>query len=58
MPPLFFALDDGSRGVDDNFANLQGAVEDVSVYDRALTVEEITAHFAAMGTDKRQERPR
>jgi hypothetical protein len=35
-------------GRNDNFANLQGAIEDISVYDRALTPEEAVAHFAAM----------
>jgi hypothetical protein len=40
-------------GRNDNFANLQGAIEDVSVYDRALTPEEVTAHFAAMEISSR-----
>ena len=37
-------------GRNDNFANLQGAVEDVSVYDRALTPQEVSDHFQAMGS--------
>ncbi len=33
----------------DNFANLQGMLEEVAVYDRALTSREIKAHFDAAG---------
>jgi hypothetical protein len=41
-------------GRNDNFANLQGAVEDVAVFDRVLKPEEIAAHFAAMETGGRR----
>ncbi|MDB4664526.1 HEAT repeat domain-containing protein [bacterium] len=33
----------------DNFANLQGMMEEVALYDRALTTDEIKKHFAAAG---------
>ncbi len=33
----------------DNFANLQGMVEEVALYDRALTTDEIKKHFQAAG---------
>ena len=33
----------------DNFANLQGMIEEVAVYDRALTTDEIKKHFTAAG---------
>ncbi|MCP4855423.1 MAG: c-type cytochrome [Fuerstiella sp.] len=34
-------------GRNDNFANLQGMLEEVAVYDRVLTPDEVQAHFAA-----------
>jgi hypothetical protein len=34
-------------GRSDNFANLQGMLEEVAVYDRALTPPEVKAHFDA-----------
>ena len=34
-------------GRSDNFANLQGMLEEVAVYDRALTPQEVKAHFDA-----------
>ena len=37
----------GGRG--DNFANLQGMLEEIAVYDRALTPQEVKAHFDAAG---------
>ena len=55
IPPEGASADFFIGGRNDNFANLQGAIKDVSVYDRVLTPEEMTAHFAAMGTDKRSE---
>jgi hypothetical protein len=36
-------------GRSDNFANLQGVLEEIAVYDRALTPQEVKAHFAAAG---------
>jgi hypothetical protein len=35
----------------DNFANLQGMLEEVAIYDRALTPEEAQGHFAAAGVE-------
>ena len=32
-------------GRNDNFANLKGSLDEVALYDRALTVEELVAHF-------------
>ena len=32
-------------GRNDNFANLKGSLDEVALYDRALTVEELGAHF-------------
>jgi putative membrane-bound dehydrogenase-like protein len=40
----------GGRG--DNFANLQGMLEEVAVYDRALTAEEVMAHYDAAGVEQ------
>ncbi len=34
-------------GRNDNFANFRGIVDQVAVYDRALTAEEITRHYGA-----------
>ncbi|MDG2126580.1 MAG: c-type cytochrome [Fuerstiella sp.] len=34
-------------GRNDNFANLQGMLEEIAVYDRVLTPDEVQAHFAA-----------
>jgi len=34
-------------GRSDNFANLQGMLEEIAVYDRALTSQEVKAHFDA-----------
>ena len=36
-------------GRNDNFANFQGKIADVSVYDRALTPEEAVRHYQAAG---------
>ncbi|QDT09657.1 PVC-type heme-binding CxxCH protein [Planctomycetes bacterium K23_9] len=36
-------------GRTDNFANLQGMLEEVALYDRALTPQEVAAHFGAAG---------
>ena len=35
-------------GRNDNFANLQGRLDEVALYDRALTPEEISAHYRAV----------
>ena len=35
-------------GRNDNFSNLQGKLDEVALYDRALTPQEITAHFATV----------
>ena len=35
-------------GRNDNFANLQGRLDEVALYDRALTPEEVSAHFQAV----------
>lgn len=35
----------------DNFANLQGMLEEVALFDRALTPAEVQAHFAAAGAE-------
>ncbi|MDA1045864.1 MAG: HEAT repeat domain-containing protein [Verrucomicrobia bacterium] len=35
-------------GRNDNFANLQGSLDEVALYDRALTPEEVSAHFKAV----------
>jgi len=39
-------------GRSDNFANLQGMLEEVAVYDRALTPQEVKAHFDAAGVKR------
>jgi putative membrane-bound dehydrogenase-like protein len=39
----------------DNFANLQGMMEEVALYDRPLTTEEIKAHFVAAGVKQVQQ---
>ncbi len=36
-------------GRNDNFANLQGSLEEVAIYDRALTYQEVKSHFTASG---------
>ncbi|MFT5299588.1 MAG: putative membrane-bound dehydrogenase-like protein [Mariniblastus sp.] len=36
-------------GRSDNFANLEGMLEEVAVYDRALTPQEVMVHFDAAG---------
>ena len=36
-------------GRNDNFANLQGMLEEVAIYDRALRPDEVHAHFEAAG---------
>jgi hypothetical protein len=36
-------------GRNDNFANYEGKIDEVSVYDRALTAREVSAHFRASG---------
>ena len=36
-------------GRNDNFANLQGMLEEIALYDRALLPKEVQAHFAAAG---------
>jgi hypothetical protein len=36
-------------GRNDNFANFEGKIDEVSVYDRALTAREVSAHFRASG---------
>jgi len=38
-------------GRNDDFANLQGMLEEVAVYDRPLTPEEVKAHFDAAGVE-------
>ena len=35
-------------GRNDNFANLQGRLDEVALYDRALTPEEISAHYRSV----------
>jgi putative membrane-bound dehydrogenase-like protein len=40
-PQFFFG------GRNDNFANLKGSLDEVAFYDRALTSEEVSAHFKA-----------
>ena len=35
-------------GRNDNFANLKGSLDEVALYDRALTVEELGAHFRSV----------
>ena len=35
-------------GRNDNFANLQGRLDEVALYNRALTPEEISAHYRAV----------
>jgi hypothetical protein len=40
-------------GRNDNFANFQGKIADVSVYDRALTHDEAVRHYEAAGLDSR-----
>ncbi len=35
-------------GRNDNFANLQGRLDEVALYDRALTPDEVSAHFKAV----------
>lgn len=36
-------------GRSDNFANLAGRIDEAAIYDRALTPEEVKAHFDAVG---------
>lgn len=36
-------------GRNDNFANFEGKIDEVSVYNRALTSEEVGAHYRASG---------
>ena len=36
-------------GRSDNFANLQGGIEELALYDRELTPEEVQTHFVAAG---------
>ncbi|MDG2220514.1 MAG: hypothetical protein P8L85_03990, partial [Rubripirellula sp.] len=36
----------------DNFANLQGMLDEVAVYDRAITPAEISSHFQAAGAQQ------
>jgi hypothetical protein len=43
-------------GRNDNFANLQGKIAEVSVYDRALAPEEAVRHYQAAGLDARPSR--
>lgn len=47
MPPGCRDLFIGGRS--DNFANLQGAIEEVAVYGRELTPQEVQAHFESAG---------
>ena len=35
-------------GRNDNFANLKGSLDEVALYDRALTPEEVSTHFKAI----------
>lgn len=37
-------------GRNDNFANFQGMIDEVAVYDRTLSADEAQAHFATAGT--------
>ncbi|MDE0937839.1 MAG: c-type cytochrome [Mariniblastus sp.] len=39
-------------GRSDNFANLRGMLEEVALYDRALTPQEVKAHFDAAGAKR------
>jgi hypothetical protein len=39
-------------GRNDNFANFEGKIDEVAVYPRALTPEEVAKHFAAAGTQQ------
>ncbi len=39
----------------DNFANLQGMIEEVALYDRPLTTDEIKTHFVAAGIKQVQQ---
>lgn len=41
-PQFFFG------GRNDNFSNLQGHLDEVALYDRALTPEEVAAHYGAV----------
>ena len=43
-------------GRNDNFANLQGMLDEVSLFDRVLSPEEIQMHFQASGA-KRIDKP-
>ena len=49
-------------GRNDNFANLKGSLDEVALYDRALTPEEVSAHFKAIkltpAPKKKRVRPR
>jgi hypothetical protein len=35
-------------GRNDNFANLQGRLDEVALYDRALSPDEVNLHFKAV----------
>ena len=39
----------------DNFANLQGMIEEVALYDRPLTTDEVKTHFVAAGIKQVQQ---
>jgi len=36
----------------DNFANLQGMMEEIAIYDRAVSAEEVGLHFKAAGVEQ------
>ena len=46
-----------SAGASDNFANLEGRICEAAVYDRALTADEVAAHYAATGLPPRPNAP-
>ncbi len=48
--PLFFG------GRNDRFANFAGKLDEIAVYDRALTPDEIAAHQRAAGLDALDQR--
>ena len=47
IPPAVGQFFVGGRN--DNFANFEGKIDEVAVYDRKLTPDEIAAHYAASG---------
>ncbi|WP_153555518.1 PVC-type heme-binding CxxCH protein [Roseimaritima sediminicola] len=63
QPVPYWRLHDGNRngsrdgGRNDNFANFQGIIDEVAVYDRPPAREEAKTHFVAAGTKPTAAKP-